>query len=173
MPLDSSILSDYRNHVYSLAVRIMGNREDAADVTQDVLVRLWERRNEVEEARRKAWTLRVTRNACLDALRRRQTRSRYTPSSDEEVGTSDTPLPDVLASSSEVRSHLEHALHALDEPYRSLIVLREIHDLAYTDIAETLDLSLTNVKVYLHRARKRMRESLQRTLPAEDLLSLS
>ena len=173
MPIDSSLLTDYRDHVYSLAVRLLGNREDAADVTQDVLVRLWEHSDDLDAEHRKAWTLRVTRNACLDALRRRKTRTRYTPSVDDAVAVSTTPLPDSLTSASDVRTHLEHALHLLDEPYRSLIVLREIHDLTYSDIAETLELSMTNVKVYLHRARKRMREVLEATLPAEDLLSLS
>ncbi|MCH8031997.1 MAG: sigma-70 family RNA polymerase sigma factor, partial [Bacteroidetes bacterium] len=79
------------------------------------------------------------------------------------------PTPDRLTESSDFREHLERAIGRLDEPYRSLIVLREIHGLAYKELGETLDLSLSTTKVYLHRARKRLRNALQQTIPAEEL----
>lgn len=169
MPLDTSMLTEYRDHVYSLAVRLMRNTEDAADVTQEVLIRLWKHQENVDASTRKAWTLRVTRNACLDALRRRKTRSKYTPAIGDHVPESTSPLPDADVSNADARTHIEHALSTLDEPYKSLIILREIHGLRYSELADALDLSLTNVKVYLHRARNRMRDVLETTLPIEDL----
>ena len=170
MPLDSSVLADHRHRVYDFAVRFLGCREDAADVTQEVLVRFWQRGENVDPSHRKAWVLKVTRNACLDLVRKNKTRRAYTPQTTSiDDFAHDAPLPDRLAESSDFRVHLEHAIGQLHEPYRSLIVLREIHVLGYNELAETLDLSLSSTKVYLHRARKRLRSTLQENIPAEAL----
>src|SRR5690606_2991186 len=83
MPLDTAALAAQRHRVYSFALRLTGCREDAADVTQEVLVRLWRHGGEVEEHRRTAWTLRVTRNAALDLIRSRRTRTDLTVNHDD------------------------------------------------------------------------------------------
>lgn len=173
MPLDTAALSEQRHRVYRFALRLTGCREDAADVTQEVLVRLWRHGDRVEEAKRTAWTLRVTRNAALDLIRSRQTRTSYTVNHDglTEAAPDATHTPDRLTEAADVRRHLEHALDALEEPYKSIVVLREIEDLPYQDIADALELPLNTLKVYLHRARRRLRDALRATLPAEELPS--
>ena len=114
--------------------------------------------------------LKVTRNACLDLLRKRKTRQAYTPATPSiDDFEHDAPTPERLTESSDLRVFLEHAIGQLDEPYRSLVVLREIHGLSYSELAETLDLPLSTTKVYLHRARQRLRTALQQTIPAEEL----
>lgn len=171
MPLDSSVLAAHRHRVYDFAVRFIGCREDAADVTQDVLIRFWQQGEHIESERRVAWVMRVTRNACLDLLRRKKTREAYTPiSSSIEDFASTTCSPDRLTESTDFRNHLEHALNGLDEPYKSLVIFREIHGLSYAEMAETLDLPLSTTKVYLHRARKQLRSALQQAVPAEELM---
>lgn len=173
MPLDSAALAAHRHRVYAFALRLTGCREDAADVTQEVLVRLWRHGDRVEEDRRTAWTLRVTRNAAYDLLRRRQTRASYTVTNNDlpDAAPADGPASDALADAADVRRRLERALAALDEPYRSIVVLREVEDLSYQDIADALDLPLNTLKVYLHRARRRLRDALRATIPAEELPS--
>jgi RNA polymerase sigma-70 factor (ECF subfamily) len=171
MPLDTAALAAQRHRVYAFALRLTGCREDAADVTQEVLLRLWRHGDQVEEARRTAWTLRVTRNAAFDLLRRRQTRASFTVTNNDlpDAARSGDHAPDTLTEASDLRLHLDRALEALDEPYRSIVVLREIEDLPYQTIADTLDLPLNTLKVYLHRARRRLRDALREALPAEDL----
>lgn len=170
MPLDSSVLAAHRHRVYDFAVRFLGCREDAADVTQDVLVRFWQRGEHVEPERQTAWVMRVTRNACLDCIRKRKTRNAYTPSSNSIDDFATTTIsPERVAESTDFRSHLEDAIDGLEEPFQSLVILREIHGLSYKELAETLDLPLSTAKVYLHRARKRLRTALQQTIPAEEL----
>lgn len=171
MPLDTAALAAHRHRVYAFALRLTGCREDAADVTQEVLVRLWRHGDAVEPERRLPWVLRVTRNAALDHLRRRKTRAAYTFTHDDlaERAASDGHGPDALTESADWRRHLEHALAALDEPYRSILVLREVEDLSYQDIADALDLPLNTLKVYLHRARRRLRDALREALPEADL----
>jgi RNA polymerase sigma-70 factor (ECF subfamily) len=173
MPLSDAALAAHRHRVYGFALRLTGCRDDAADVTQDVLVRLWRHGDTVPAERLTAWVLRVTRNACLDLIRRRQTRDALTPTSafTADEAPSPTQTPDEETEAREFRRHLERALDELDEPYRSIVVLREIEDLPYQDIADALDLPLNTLKVYLHRARRRLRDALRVALPADDLMS--
>lgn len=173
MPLDTAALAEQRHRVYSFALRLTGSREDAADVTQEVLVRLWRHGAEVAESHRAAWTLRVTRNAALDLLRSRRTRATHTVTHNDlpYAAPDDGHTPDALTEAADIRQHLERALDGLDEPYRSIVILREVEDLPYQDIADALDLPLNTLKVYLHRARRRLRDALRTALPAEELPS--
>ena len=70
-----AFLRPHRDRVFSFALRLMGDREDAADATQEVLVRLWQQGRDVPAERQTAWVLRVTRNVCFDALRARRVRA--------------------------------------------------------------------------------------------------
>ncbi|HLA63620.1 MAG TPA: sigma-70 family RNA polymerase sigma factor [Rhodothermales bacterium] len=164
----SSLLRPHADRVFSLAYRLLGDRDEAADATQDVLVRLWQRGHEVPEAHRTAWVLRVTRNVCLDLLRARRVRT-AAPLESVAEPAADTPDPAAHAEASDLRPHLDAALDGLGEPIRSIVVLREVEGYAYNEIADALDLPLTTVKVYLHRGRQRLRDALRATLPADSL----
>jgi RNA polymerase sigma-70 factor (ECF subfamily) len=150
----------HQHRVYGLAVYLLGDREEAEDVTQEVWLRLWHHRHEVDEAHLPGWLLRVTRNACIDALRRRKVyRALVRTDSDGVHRTADPGrAPDDETASTLFREHLERALRQLKEPHRSIVILRELHDMKYEEISEALGLPLNTVKVYLHRARKTLRK---------------
>lgn len=161
------LVRQHADLAYRVCLRVTGNRDDAADATQRVLVKLWQHGGDVAHDKRRAWTARVARNASLDLLRRRA--ARPAPAVAELAEPLDVgPRPDEQAETSELRRRLDAAVGALDEPYRSIVVLREIEGLAYAEIADALDLPLNTLKVYLHRARKRLRTALRATAP--DLL---
>ena len=164
-----SQVSQYRNRIFGLAYHLLSNREEAEDVTQEVFMRFWTHRAELDPERVFGWLLRVTRNASLDAIRRRKTYQRSVTSNDDIVDQApgSSPDPHSDAESAEFNRMLQAALATLDEPYRSLLVLREIQDLPYQEIAEALTLPLTSVKVYLHRARKKLRNQLSQMMPRE------
>jgi RNA polymerase sigma-70 factor, ECF subfamily len=172
MPLSSDALAAHRHLIYRYALRLLGDADDAADVTQDVLIRLWHHSENVPVERMTAWVLRVTRNASLDLLRSRRKRlDHYDPATAaDDLATDGRHSPDAIAESADFRRHLDQALARLDEPYRSIIILREIEQLSYRDIAEALDLPLNTLKVYLHRGRRSLRETLRAAIPVEDLL---
>ena len=151
-----------QDDVYGLACHLLGDRTEAADLTQDVLVRLWHHRASVDDDKTRAWLLRTTRNACLDALRHRAVRRDALAVSTDGVhrAASRAPLPDACAEAADFHRHLWRALRALDEPYRSLVILRETQGLSYDELADVLGLPMTQVKVYLHRARRRLRKQL-------------
>ncbi|CAN5489133.1 sigma-70 family RNA polymerase sigma factor [soil metagenome] len=161
----SPLLTRYQKRVYAFARTIVSCDAEAADVTQEVLLKVWRSGANVPEDRQQAWIYRVTRNACLDALRKRQSRRQWSEASARlEDHPGDSLAPDAELMQGDLRACLETAISRLDEPFRSLVVLRDLHDLSYDEIAETLELPLTTVKVYLHRARRRLRESCRDVL---------
>lgn len=154
----------HRDGIYTFAFYSLKNREDAEDVTQEVLIRLWNHWRRLEGDHLKAWIVRVTRNACVDAVRRRQTRRRHeSATEDDEIDRApgEGPDPERVAEAADFRRRLEAALARLAEPYRSIVILREVQGLAYDEIAAAVDKPLNTVKVYLHRGRKMLREELR------------
>jgi RNA polymerase sigma factor (sigma-70 family) len=157
----------YRRRVYSFARYLLSSREEAEDVTQEVLLRLWRHQDGVEEERLGSWLLRVTRNACYDLLRRRRseaaTNALTTSLDDETVPelASAEPDPQSRAEAADFRRRLLGALGELGEPYKSIIILREVQGLAHREIGEALGIPEVTVRVHLHRGRKKLRERLR------------
>ncbi|RKZ12583.1 hypothetical protein DRQ53_14580 [bacterium] len=175
-----ALLQEHRDAVYRTARYLVRNAEDAEDIAQETFVRLWKTRDDIHIEKVRSWLLRVCRNLCLDALRRRKVRevARLTADQVTERGrigieiVADDGLERSLEvsdlGSSALKTELEldieklvQAMGELKEPQRSIILLREVQDLSYEEIAETLDLSLSAVKVYLHRARKKIRAAFE------------
>ena len=157
----------HRDDVYTFACYYLRHREDAEDVTQEVLIRLWKHWRRLDGEQVTAWLRRVTRNACCDLVRRRRTESRrpetlarFDDSEAERVADGE-PGPHAEAEAADFRRRLTAALRELPEPHRSIVILREIQGLKYDEIAATLDKPLNTIKVYLHRGRKMLREHLQ------------
>lgn len=158
----NQLMHAHRQRVYSMAWHVLGDADEAADVAQDVFIRLWENRSEVDTERVGAWLTKVTRNAAIDAWRRRRTRQNVYSTDTETVealpGLSRGPERETRAEL--FRDRLREALDTLGEPHRSIVILREIQEYQYDEISEALELPLNTVKVYLHRARKSLRAEL-------------
>jgi RNA polymerase sigma-70 factor (ECF subfamily) len=159
------IADRHRDRIFTFACYHLGNRDDAEDVTQEVLVRLWKNLDSLEDARIMPWLIHVTRNACIDSLRRRRTyRTLVTEDPEGDAMRrvpSAAPGPMSAAESADLQERLTSAIQELAEPYRSIVILREIQDLRYDEIVAALDLPLNTVKVYLHRGRRKLRERLR------------
>jgi RNA polymerase sigma-70 factor (ECF subfamily) len=155
----------YRRRVFSFARSLLSNREEAEEVTQDVLLRLWRHQSQVDEERPGPWLLRVTRNACYDLLRRRRSLrlAAGPPAEDGEAErvASAEPGPEARVQASDFRRSLQEALEAIGEPYRSVVLLREVQGLAHREISAALGIPEATVRVHLHRGRQRLRERLR------------
>lgn len=154
----------HQRRVFTFARYLLSNREEAEDVTQEVLVKLWDKGDAVADDALESWLLRVTRNACYDVLRRRRGRQRIvprSPSADSLDTASNSPDPEILATSSQLGRRILRALSELAEPHRSIVILREIEGLPCREIAEIVDMTEGSVRVSLHRARRRLREQLR------------
>jgi RNA polymerase sigma-70 factor (ECF subfamily) len=155
----------HQRKVFTFARYLLSDREEAEDVTQDVLIRLWRHLDRVEPDKVGGWLLRVTRNACYDKLRHRRIRHRSSVGAAEtpelEAVASRAPDPEILAGASQVGAALVAAIGALREPQRSAVILREIQGLSYREIADALEISVSTLRVTLHRGRRSLRSSLQ------------
>ena len=132
-------------------------------MTQEVLLRLFRHRRRLDPERLGSWLLKVTRNACYDLLRRRRGRTGDLPLDGETVEVADDamPTPEERAGAAAFRRRLCDELGRLAEPYRSVVILREIEGLAYREIAEALEMPLNTVRVNLHRGRRKLRQRLR------------
>ena len=153
----------HQDRIFTYSRYLLGSAEDAEDVTQEVLVRLWDRGRGIAPEGLPAWLTRVTRNACLDLLRQRRRRPAHEAGIDAELIEDPTPGPAAQTEATEMRRQLRTCLQRLPEVQRSIVVLREIDGLAYEEIAQALELPLNTVKVYLHRGREHLRREMQKT----------
>ena len=158
----------HRNRVFTLAFYLLGKREDAEEILQEVLLRLWRHRSRLERRRLGAWLLTVTRNACYDHLRRRSSAGRDTivaiDNAALERAAGPEPDPERRTASAELRARVLAELARMPEPFKSVLILREIQELKYREIADILELPLNSVRVYLHRGRRRLRQRLREAL---------
>jgi RNA polymerase sigma-70 factor (ECF subfamily) len=159
------IADRHRDRVFTYAAYCLGDRDDAEDVTQEVLVRLWRHWESLDDAHMVPWLIHVTRNLCIDTLRRRRTQRGMVAEDPEglamERAASPMPGPAALAETADFQAHVQDALRDLPEPYRSIVILREIQDLKYEEIGAALGMPLNTVKVYLHRGRRKLRDRLR------------
>ena len=147
-------ITQHQDDVWSLARYLLKDASEAEDAAQEVFVRLWKHRKVVEAERVRPWLMKVTRNECLDRIRRRRPEEELEDIAVVEGG------PMLKLQQAELSQWLKQAIGQLKEPFRSLVVLRDVQQHSYEDVAKTMDLSLSQVKVYLHRARKQLREQL-------------
>jgi len=154
---------EHKDRIHSYARGILHDPEDAKDVAQECLIRLWKHRERVEPgAGCRSWLLRSAHNLCVDRLRRRTTRRESPQNADAHDPTDARPGPERLTSSVEIAGRLAGALAALEPAARAIVLLREVEGLAYEEIASLLDLKMGTLKATLHRAREKLRRSLVR-----------
>lgn len=158
----------YKVPILNFAMRILGNRADAEDITGEVFLVLFEKNHMYKPtAKFKTWLYTVARNACISRIRKqRRTMSLWFSSRD---GGSDYEQWDIPASDDIPREELvkreaaiqvRKAIHNLPETQKEAIVLREYHKMSYAEISEVLDCSLEKVKILIFRARARLRDDL-------------
>ena len=154
-------VKEYQDQAWTLARYILKDAQEAEDAVQEAFVKLWNNQDSIDPERVKPWLMKVTRNGCLDRLRRR----RHNVEFDESHMAGEVRGPMQGLATSELSGWLRRSIEGLKEPYRSLVVLRDVHQHSYEDVAGMLELSLSQVKVYLHRARKELREQLAEVRP--------
>lgn len=148
-----------KNKLFRFALRIVGNPMEAEDVVQEVFIKVWKNKNNLTEINNlEAWCMSVTRNLSIDKVRSKFRRETEMP---EGVDWKDEGIsPHKNAELSDTISRVKKLMEDLPESQRQVMELRDIEELSYQEIAEALDLSMEQVKVYLHRARKTIRQQL-------------
>ncbi len=156
----------YEKRVYALTLRMCKNPDDAAEAAQEAFLAAWQGLKFFRgESSFSTWLYRLASNACVDLLRREgRHRSAVGPSlNDEElnIDVSDArPTPQEAAERKELRAQIEEGLAALSPEHRQVLILREMHQLSYDEIADTLDVDVGTVKSRINRGRKQLRKIL-------------
>jgi RNA polymerase sigma factor (SigM family) len=149
----------YTKPLYYFLLKLSGSHQLAEDLTQETFVRATVSLSFYQQEDVRAWLFKVARNAYLDEWRRRQRRKwvpfAYYLFSGEEM-VSPYGLPEDEAIKEETSSDLQELMTYLPEQYRTILYLREVEQFSYQEIGEALDLSESQVKVTIHRARKRL-----------------
>ncbi|MDN5200147.1 RNA polymerase sigma factor [Fulvivirgaceae bacterium BMA10] len=145
-----------RNRLYRLAKWMMQNSEDAEDVVQEVFLKLWSKKETLGQYDNlEAFTIRVTKNLCLNKLKSKKT-SLLSVDSIEVKDIHSTPLE--VMSFKHNREIMDRIIGSLPEQQRAILQLRNVEGLSIRDISGILDLSENNVRVILSRARKQIKE---------------
>lgn len=154
-----NLYKQYAKTLYFYLLRLSGSRQLAEDLTQETFVRATVHLDEYEGEEARAWLFKVARNAYLDEWRkqkRRKTIPLLSIFSSKEDMISPYGIPEDFLLMQETQQQLEDLLGYLPEQYRSIIYLREYEEFSYKEMMEALQLTEEQVKVKLHRARKRL-----------------
>lgn len=167
-----ALVSAHQDRVYALAYRMLGDSEDAADIQQETFLKAWRNLRAFRgESQFSTWLHRITVNLCLSRKRRKGLN--VEPLEDHTFLQSPEPGPVACLERTETAATVRRVIDAMPGHYRVLIVLREMEDRSYEEIAGILDCSVESVRTRLHKARKLLREKIRPYIEEETAWSTS
>lgn len=152
-----------------ICYNMLRNHDDALDVVQDTFIRAWRGISQFDgKASFAGWISRIATNASIDVIRRRQVRPQtdidindFRISADSRTTPSEPPRPGAHLDFDEMRRHYDTALLQLSPEHRAVLILKEVEDMSYQEIAETIGCSVGTVMSRLFYARKKMQSELK------------
>lgn len=178
------LLKGHYPRLYHLCLRMLGNRDDAAECVQEAMLKIVQHAGSFDgRSAPGTWITRIAMNEALTQLRRRKIRLSSSldreDRSDPRAGTLRDrledfrePLPDQRVEQQEMHALLQTSLAALDESFRSVLLLRDIQQMDYAQIAEVLQVPVGTVKSRLFRARLALRQAMVQSsspVPREEM----
>ena len=166
------LVQRHMNRVYTVVYRVLGNKEEAEDITQEVFVKVFNGLKKFEQKSAfSTWLYRIATNSALDTLdkiqRQRKTHIPFgtrTKKQDEEhreqfdLEASPETAPEEQAMQKELRECINRVFKQLGREHARLLILRDFNDLSYDEIAKSLQAGLSAVKMRIHRARLAFQE---------------
>jgi RNA polymerase sigma factor (sigma-70 family) len=149
--------------IYQFALRILRNEHDAEDVVQEIFMRLWDNRDELEVIKSiEAYSFRMTRNLCLDKLKKMKPRyyDDREPDSARYEEADPSPDPERSLELKDTRERLNHIIKTLPEQQQTLLQLRDIEGFEYDEISEITGMEINAIRVGISRARKKLKETI-------------
>ncbi len=152
----------FSSRLYRLAFGLLGNREEAEDTVQEVYLKLWKMRDDLGKYNSlEALSVRITRNLCLDQLRRRKTAREAQEQRKREARIEAEDPSDTLLKQ-ERAEIINRLINELPEPQRSLVYFRHIEGKEYREIEGLMEMKENAIRVSISRARKQLKEMLQK-----------
>lgn len=151
----------FKNKLYRFAKRLLKNTEEAEDVVQEVFIKLWNKRNNLEDYKSiEAFAMIVTKNLCLDKLKSKKNKT-VELNSNFTIKNDSTPYSKMVLS--DTIDKVNKIIDKLPEQQKIIIQLRDIEGYDFDEIAEIMKLNLNTIRVNLSRARKKVRDTLVKT----------
>jgi len=163
------LIIGYEKDIYNIAYRMLGNANDAEDVSQEVCIKIYKSLNIYNnKSKLYTWIYKITINTCIDEIRknRKNIGLKYI---DENINVGESEIlqqykddkeltPEDKYIKKEEKSDILQKINMLDPDHRAVIILRYINNLEYEEIAESLECSLGTVKSRINRAKKKLQE---------------
>jgi len=165
-----ALVEDQKKVVFNLALRMLGNEEDAYDISQDAFLKAYTNLSGFRgDCKFSSWLYKLTTNLCLDFIRKRNRQKVVPLVYEDEEGEAqypeipdDTFAPELLTEQKQLRESVHRGLSQLPEQQREILVLREIGGLRYDEIGRQLNIEEGTVKSRIFRARKKLCDILMR-----------
>jgi RNA polymerase sigma-70 factor, ECF subfamily len=161
-PTFDEVVQRYGDKIFTISLRLTGNRDDAADLSQDVFERVYRNLDRYEPGTFDGWLYRITRNLFLDRVRRGgKVRLESLSVEEWQAPASEDPGPADVVERATLEADLEDGLATLSADFRLAVVLCDIEGLSYDEIADATGWPLGTVRSRIHRGRKTMRDFLR------------
>ena len=150
-----------KDKLYRFAYRFLKDEDEARDIVQEVLIKVWYQREEMHHLENmEAWCMRITRNMSLDRLKSKQYKYTDSLSEDFDMSSGEEQTPYRNVENNDTMANINRLISSLPEKQRQVIQLRDVEGYSYKEIVEILALDMNQVKVNLFRARKSIKENL-------------
>ncbi len=162
------LVQEHQAQIYQHTFYLLGNREDAEDITQETFIKAWEHRNKLRLKTVRSWLLKCAQNLCFNLLKRRKFQEPLIEGDETELERLlhrhthwSNPTPDEIVIKRELKASVHCAINKLPTEMRSMIIMRELEGMSFKEIAEVLEQPEGTVKSTVFRARKKLRELLR------------
>lgn len=163
------LIEIHQKKVYNIALRMMGNPDDASELAQEAFIKAYRSiRNFREESTFSTWIYRIATNVCLDELRKRKNRNVVYLDEDFKLEDGDmkrqvedsAPTPDAIYERAEISRVVNEAIQSLSEEHRLVLILRDIQGYSYEEISEMLKCPEGTIKSRINRGRQALKDLL-------------
>ena len=144
-------VKEYANRLCRFADKLLLDTDTAKDITQEAFLKLWENKNNINGSKVKAWLFTTTYRLCIDHIQRRKKITDVTPGTEPSVQPENPDLKDII----------NYAFSLLPPIQRSVLLMRDYEGYNYQEIGEILELNESQVKVYLFRARQKIKDHIK------------
>jgi len=160
VPSWDEVAQEHGAFIYTVAYRLTGKRDDAQDLVQEVLLRVRRGLQTYQPGSMRGWLSRITTNAFLDDVRRRQRRpTDALPEDPERVLPPSVGADEALAQQT-LTNEVQEAISSLPEDFRAAVVLSDVVGMSYQEISDSLSVPIGTVRSRIHRGRLQLREVL-------------
>lgn len=145
-------VDDYSDNLYRFVLKNIKDEDKAKDIIQDTFEKFWNKKDDVQEGKEKSYLFTTAYHTLIDVTRKEKRQGNFDEAKEESYS--------VNSQYSDLQEVLEEAINKLPEDQKAVIMLRDYEGYAYDEIAEITKLSESQVKVYIFRARKFLKQYL-------------